>query len=122
MALLHSLVDNLQMKNSCHQKEGVTLRHCYLTCQMPTLQCPHPPWPQSPHLGREGHPFLTLHPCLLWILHRHVSLTPNIAMRVILGVPQLGEFRSKFNGQSPLTIASYHMHSVDQIHLVPSAI
>ena len=30
MALLHSLVDGLEMKNRCRQKEGVTLRHCYL--------------------------------------------------------------------------------------------
>jgi hypothetical protein len=30
MALLHSLVDGLRIENSCHQREGVTLRPQYL--------------------------------------------------------------------------------------------
>ena len=28
---IHSLVDNLRMKNRCDKKEGFTLRHCYVT-------------------------------------------------------------------------------------------
>lgn len=33
MALLHSLVGVLRVKNRGHKKEGVTLRHCHLMHQ-----------------------------------------------------------------------------------------
>jgi hypothetical protein len=33
MALLHSLIDNLKIKNRCHQRAGVTLNPQYLRYQ-----------------------------------------------------------------------------------------
>ena len=38
MAPLHSLVDNVRMNIRCRQKEGVTLRHSYLSAFFLSIQ------------------------------------------------------------------------------------
>ena len=37
MALLHALINGLRMKITCRHKEGITLRHCYLTMNYITV-------------------------------------------------------------------------------------